>query len=942
VNGDGYSDVIVGASEFVNGHQDEGAAFIYLGGATGMVDANPASAASRLESNQASAEFGTSVASAGDVNGDGYGDVIVGARDFDNGQGDEGAVFVYHGSAGGLSTSPDWFVESNQDTAQFGCSASSAGDVNGDGYSDVIVGAWRYDGAITDEGGAFVYHGGPNGLSPAPDWISTSGQTAPLPEYGFDVASAGDVNSDGYSDVIVGSPHYRNGQSFEGRAFVFLGSDSGLASTAVWFTESNQENGHLGEFVTSAGDVNGDGYSDVMMGGIYYTIDQFQEGRVWLHFGSPSGPSASPSWISDGNQVEGHLGWAGSGAGDVNGDGYSDVVLGHMHYSNGQSQEGRVRVYTGASAGPGTNPAWVSESGQAGAWFGAGVDGAGDVNGDGFADIVVGAPYYDGGQTDEGTATLFYGNGAKGLSRVPRQMHASTAAPIALLSLTDEDNTFELRLDGRTPAGRGDVRLEWEIRPLGVAFDGTALDDGVALDSGAPEAGVGSRVHLDEIVTGLVVDEPYHWRARIVTGSPFFPRSPWFSVPGNGRRETDLRTHLAAECAVAPDTLSFGTITVGADSVTTFTIENTGGGILSGIVTEACADFEIVGDASYSLTAGEIDTITVRFAPTSEGPASCTIAAGSACADVAAIGAGFAETACAVSVDTLSFGTVAVGSDSLTTFTIENTGGGTLSGTVTEACGDFEIVGDASYSLTAGQVDTITVRFAPTSEGPASCAIVTGSTCADVVAIGTGFIETACAISVDTLSFGMVAMGAESVMTFTIENAGGGTLSGTVTEACADFEIVGDAGYGLAAGEIDTITVRFAPTSEGPVSCAIETGSTCANVIAEGTAFIAPTGVDKPGSVPREASLSPTTPNPFCATASITFAIPRAERVTLAIYDVSGRLVRSLVDTTLPAAWHNIHWDGADGRGARVAPGIYFCELRAGSFRQSRQMVLAD
>jgi hypothetical protein len=295
-----------------------------------------------------------------------------------------------------------------------------------------------------------------------------------------------------------------------------------------------------------------------------------------------------------------------------------------------------------------------------------------------------------------------------------------------------------------------------------------------------------------------------------------------------------------------------------------------------------------------------------------------------------------------VSVDTLSFGTVAVGSDSLTTFTIENTGGGTLSGTVTEACGDFEIVGDASYSLTAGQVDTITVRFAPTSEGPASCAIVTGSTCADVVAIGTGFIETACAISVDTLSFGMVAMGAESVMTFTIENAGGGTLSGTVTEACADFEIVGDAGYGLAAGEIDTITVRFAPTSEGPVSCAIETGSTCANVIAEGTAFIAPTGVDKPGSVPREASLSPTTPNPFCATASITFAIPRAERVTLAIYDVSGRLVRSLVDTTLPAAWHNIHWDGADGRGARVAPGIYFCELRAGSFRQSRQMVLAD
>ena len=135
------------------------------------------------------------------------------------------------------------------------------------------------------------------------------------------------------------------------------------------------------------------------------------------------------------------------------------------------------------------------------------------------------------------------------------------------------------------------------------------------------------------------------------------------------------------------------------------------------------------------------DTITVRFAPTSEGPASCTIVTGSICADVVAIGTGFLETACTVTPDTLSFGTVAVGADSVTTFTIENTGGGTLSGTVTEACADFEIVGDASYSLTAGQVDTITVRFAPTSEGPASCTIVTGSICADVVAIGAGFLR---------------------------------------------------------------------------------------------------------------------------------------------------------------------------------------------------------
>jgi hypothetical protein len=97
------------------------------------------------ESNQANAYFGFSVASAGDVNGDGFSDVIVGAYRFDNGQTDEGAAFVYHGSASGLSTTPDWTAESDQDFAEFGFSVASAGDVNGDGFSDVIVGAWKFD-----------------------------------------------------------------------------------------------------------------------------------------------------------------------------------------------------------------------------------------------------------------------------------------------------------------------------------------------------------------------------------------------------------------------------------------------------------------------------------------------------------------------------------------------------------------------------------------------------------------------------------------------------------------------------------------------------------------------------------------------------------------------------------------------------------------------------
>ena len=124
------------------------------------IDPISTTAASQLESNQAYAQLGYSVSSAGDVNGDGYSDVIVGAYYYDNGQTDEGAAFIYHGSSSGLSTTAATQLESNQANAQFGISVSSAGDVNGDGYSDVIVGAHYYD-----NGAAFVYLGNNGGTN---------------------------------------------------------------------------------------------------------------------------------------------------------------------------------------------------------------------------------------------------------------------------------------------------------------------------------------------------------------------------------------------------------------------------------------------------------------------------------------------------------------------------------------------------------------------------------------------------------------------------------------------------------------------------------------------------------------------------------------------------------------------------------------------------------
>ncbi|MCX7691754.1 integrin alpha, partial [Thermoflexus sp.] len=182
-----------------------------------------------LESNQANARFGVSVASAGDVNGDGYSDVIIGAYWYDNGETDEGAAFIYHGSASGIGASHARMLESNQASAYFGYSVASAGDVNGDGYSDVIVGAIYYDNGQTDEGAAFIYHGSASGIGATANRMLESNQAGAL--FGNSVASAGDVNGDGYSDVIVGAYLYDNGETDEGAAFIYHGSAGGIGTS---------------------------------------------------------------------------------------------------------------------------------------------------------------------------------------------------------------------------------------------------------------------------------------------------------------------------------------------------------------------------------------------------------------------------------------------------------------------------------------------------------------------------------------------------------------------------------------------------------------------------------------------------------------------------------------------------------------------------------------
>jgi len=400
--------------------------------------------------------FGASVAGAGDVNGDGYDDVLVGAYQYDNGEFDEGRAFLFYGSATGPSAAPDWSFESNQSGGWLGYSVASAGDVNGDGYADVIVGAPLYDNVGPDDGSVFVFLGSATGLPAAPSWTVAGPQVGA--RFGSAVASAGDVNGDGVADVIVGAPLYDNGQNVdEGRAFVYLGSAGGLATAPIWSAGSGLFSSGYGTSVASAGDVNGDGFGDIIVGAPLFDNAGFpDEGRVFLYFGSAGGPSAAPSWTADSNKGLAKFGQSVASAGDVNGDGFSDIIIGAPTYD-----AGRVFVYYGSAAGPGQTPDFSVKAGKGQADLGTSVAGVGDVNGDHFDDVAVGAPRTgDSANPNEGTVRVYVGGS-----------HGLASQPAFTVSETHANALF-----GGSVAGAGDVNGDGlaDIVVGAIGLDNTA------------------------------------------------------------------------------------------------------------------------------------------------------------------------------------------------------------------------------------------------------------------------------------------------------------------------------------------------------------------------------------------------------------------------------------------------------------------------------------
>jgi len=340
----------------------------------------------------------------GDIDGDGYADLIVGAWHYNN----QGRAYLYYGGQD-MDSTPDLIFDGEPNAVSHFGWLLGTGDVDNDGYDDIVISAGGYN---KKRGRAYLYYGGPRDKMDTKEDLIFDGETEGSVFAGSSWSDiiVEDIDGDSYADIVLPSAVYNSGQ---GRAYLYWGNTRTLMDTTCDLTFIPTDGGGQFSEGMDCGDIDKDGYKDIVIGA--RTYGSCNCGRAYLYWGdTESNMDATCDLIFEAESAEHNQFGANVGIGDVDNDGYKDIVIGAFNYGKGR---GRVYLYYGDTK---TNmdaiPDFIFTGEQDDLFFGDLTTCGGDVNGDGYADILIGARRYDNWR---GRAYIFFGNERENMDEKP-------------------------------------------------------------------------------------------------------------------------------------------------------------------------------------------------------------------------------------------------------------------------------------------------------------------------------------------------------------------------------------------------------------------------------------------------------------------------------------------------------------------------------------------